>query len=331
MPIFETVAERTYTPTRPAVAVRPSLAVEMFWTIWMLGRGRVPAVPGLDLASPAARALAGRINDLWPGAACLPELLVLADASGGLFSVDGPSLVEGIVAAAAVPPEPERLPLRTESPEDRAAILRHLEELSSDVALRRRLEWVLRDLWALIRPAWEAGRPKVEGAAARLSGELGEGADPLDLLPTMRADWRDQVSAGLEGGGGVIVPALISGAALMLDLPGGFLAGAPLTPTDPARLLRSAAEAAVRPLKALADPTRLAILGFLNRRPSGMAEIAQRFGLSQPTVSVHFRTLREAGLVRGDREAGRVVYGVDEERLEAVLAAAARIARGDQD
>lgn len=332
MPIFESVAEVPFRPGTPSVAVRPSLAVELFWTSWMLWRDKAPSVPGLDLKTPAAQALAARIADLWTdGEPCLTELLVLAGESGTLFTLDPATLLDGISAAAAQPVDAGRLKLATESREGRDRILKRLERLSSDPALRRRLEWVLRDLWSLIRPAWEAGRPRVEAAARRLADQVAEGTDPIELLTGLHSSWREQVGTGLRGEDAVIVPALISGSALMLDLPGAFLAGTPLDPPDPAAQLRTAAGAAARPLKALADPTRLAVLGFLRGHPAGVVEIAERFGLSQPTVSVHFKTLREAGLVRGERQTGRVLYSVDEARVQAVLAAAGRVAEGNCD
>jgi len=332
MPIFEASVETPIHPNPSTVAIRPSLAVELFWTGWMLGRGKEPSVPGLDLRSPAAQALATRIADLWnDGERCLTEVLVLAGESGTLFTLDAATLLDGISAAASQPMDAGRLRLETESPESRGRVLKRLERLGSDPALRRRLEWVLRDLWSLIRPAWELGRPRVEAAAGRLADQVAQGIEPIELLTSLHSSWREQVRTGLRRGDAVIVPALISGSALMLDLPGAFLAGTPLDPPDPAGVLRAAADAAARPLKALADPTRLAVLGFLRSHPAGVVEIAERFGLSQPTVSIHFKTLRDAGLVRGERQSGRVLYSVDEARVQAVLAAAGRVADGNCD
>jgi DNA-binding transcriptional ArsR family regulator len=57
-------------------------------------------------------------------------------------------------------------------------------------------------------------------------------------------------------------------------------------------------------IKALADPTRLAILLRLARQPASVTEVARQFELSQPTVSAHVQILRDAGLLE-ERQDGR--------------------------
>lgn len=49
--------------------------------------------------------------------------------------------------------------------------------------------------------------------------------------------------------------------------------------------------------KALSDPTRLGILRVIRHFDMDITELADYFGLSRPTVSVHIKKLREAGLV----------------------------------
>lgn len=62
---------------------------------------------------------------------------------------------------------------------------------------------------------------------------------------------------------------------------------------------------------ALADPHRRAVLGALAERAHAVGELVERLGLSQPQASKHLRVLRDAGLVRVDRQAQRRVYSVD--------------------
>jgi ArsR family transcriptional regulator len=52
-------------------------------------------------------------------------------------------------------------------------------------------------------------------------------------------------------------------------------------------------------LKALADPTRLQMVGILNRssEPVCVCDFTAAFDLSQPTISHHMARLKEAGLV----------------------------------
>jgi DNA-binding transcriptional ArsR family regulator len=59
-------------------------------------------------------------------------------------------------------------------------------------------------------------------------------------------------------------------------------------------------------VKALADPTRLTILRIIRHFGMINTEIAQFLELARPTVSVHAKILREAGLIRSHRQ-GRVV------------------------
>jgi DNA-binding transcriptional ArsR family regulator len=74
---------------------------------------------------------------------------------------------------------------------------------------------------------------------------------------------------------------------------------------------------------ALADPHRRATLELLLERPRPVGELVERLGLSQPGTSKHLRVLREAGLVRVERDAQRRVYAIDPRplaELEAWLA-----------
>jgi DNA-binding transcriptional ArsR family regulator len=67
----------------------------------------------------------------------------------------------------------------------------------------------------------------------------------------------------------------------------------------------AAAEDAI--FRALADPSRRAILASLTRGEAAVTDLTARFDISQPAVSQHLATLRDAGLVR-DRREGRYVY-----------------------
>jgi DNA-binding transcriptional ArsR family regulator len=56
---------------------------------------------------------------------------------------------------------------------------------------------------------------------------------------------------------------------------------------------------------ALADPTRRAILARLARGEATVAELAEPFGLRQPTISKHLKVLEEAGFVTHSVDAQR--------------------------
>ena len=70
--------------------------------------------------------------------------------------------------------------------------------------------------------------------------------------------------------------------------------------------------------KALADPTRRAILKLLGKKPRTVNEIVLAFELSQPAISRHLAVLRAAGLVSAKRDGQSVVYALDTTVLDDV-------------
>jgi DNA-binding transcriptional ArsR family regulator len=78
------------------------------------------------------------------------------------------------------------------------------------------------------------------------------------------------------------------------------------------------AQASSDVFRAIADPTRRAILDRLREGPANAGALAADFRSSRPAVSKHLRVLREARLVN-DRRVGRErVYEVDTVPLEDV-------------
>ncbi len=78
-------------------------------------------------------------------------------------------------------------------------------------------------------------------------------------------------------------------------------------------------EKAVALFKCLADRSRLQILKSLCREPMYVERLAERLGLTPPTVSFHLKKLENAGLVVGRKEQYYVVYHLCEEALDALL------------
>jgi len=66
----------------------------------------------------------------------------------------------------------------------------------------------------------------------------------------------------------------------------------------------SRARASADVFHAIADPTRRAILDRLRGGGVAVAELAAGFDMTRPAVSKHLRVLRDAQLVREDREGG---------------------------
>jgi ArsR family transcriptional regulator len=63
----------------------------------------------------------------------------------------------------------------------------------------------------------------------------------------------------------------------------------------------------------------LALLHFLASAPSTVSDLAHSFDLAQPTVSMHIKSLREAGLVRADRQGGKMQLSADPDAVERLL------------
>lgn len=63
-------------------------------------------------------------------------------------------------------------------------------------------------------------------------------------------------------------------------------------------------------VSALADPSRLAILRMIRQVGVGNTDMAATLHLSRPTVSVHARILREAGLIRSRQEGRRTLHEI---------------------
>lgn len=74
-------------------------------------------------------------------------------------------------------------------------------------------------------------------------------------------------------------------------------------------------------LKALADPTRRRILQLLRAREMSAGELASHFDVTKPTLSGHFATLKEAGLVDVTRQGTSLIYRLNTSVLEDALTA----------
>ena len=74
--------------------------------------------------------------------------------------------------------------------------------------------------------------------------------------------------------------------------------------------------------KALADPTRVAIVNSLSAAEEVcVCNLTETFDLSQPTISHHLKILREAGLVESTRRGTWAYYRLVPEAIEALRGA----------
>jgi ArsR family transcriptional regulator, arsenate/arsenite/antimonite-responsive transcriptional repressor len=102
----------------------------------------------------------------------------------------------------------------------------------------------------------------------------------------------------------------------------------PLTPRNdmtPARRDRLVAVC-----RALGDATRLEVFRLIAAQtaPICVCDIVDRFDVSQPTISHHLKSLRDAGLVKVSRRGVWAFYAVDPEGLELLRDAPDELAPG---
>jgi DNA-binding transcriptional ArsR family regulator len=70
-------------------------------------------------------------------------------------------------------------------------------------------------------------------------------------------------------------------------------------------------DAAASVFRALADPTRLAVLENVMRQEMTVNDLTARFAVTQPAISQHLAVLRESGLVLHRREGRQMFYRAD--------------------
>ena len=83
--------------------------------------------------------------------------------------------------------------------------------------------------------------------------------------------------------------------------------------------MQSALVAQDKIFQALADPSRRAIFESLTRGEAAVKDLTARFDISQPAVSQHLATLKDARLVSGRREGRQVYYRVEPRGLKPLL------------
>src|SRR3954464_8589614 len=81
----------------------------------------------------------------------------------------------------------------------------------------------------------------------------------------------------------------------------------------------SVAVAEQRIFEALADHSRRGIFESLTRGEAAVTELTARFEISQPAVSQHLATLKEAGLVSGRRDGRRIYYRVEPRGMKPLI------------
>ena len=72
-------------------------------------------------------------------------------------------------------------------------------------------------------------------------------------------------------------------------------------------------------LKALSDPTRREILGLLKKSRLSAGEIVEHFSVSGAAVSRHLSILKDAELIRDERDGKFIYYELNASVLEEIM------------
>ncbi|MGH9116134.1 MAG: ArsR/SmtB family transcription factor, partial [Acidimicrobiales bacterium] len=272
-------------PPAPSVhyVVRHSMAMELVWALLVCPDepeaefparvGRFDSVPGLQ----------ERVTGFWgDGVDCYTEMVVVADRGGVLFEQDAGRLWSGLAAGAAAPPRFE--PLESETPEEQDVFRTRVSRLREDPVIREGWLALLRDVWEAIAGTWEeTGRPAVDAYSWELERKLA-GARAYDELERFaRCDFNGLLPRmvrqfAAQGHDVTVTPAWFARRGYMVALADRLVVGpaAPETAPGPSPETRERA----RRLKALGDPTRLAILEACARRPRAVGTLAGDMGLA---------------------------------------------------
>jgi DNA-binding transcriptional ArsR family regulator len=315
--------ERPPTPSTPAIWTTTSLACDLSWTLTTLVRRSVPSKhPVVDTLFAGSEDLVERVRTFWGDESpeiCFTETLILAH-HGGAWSESSPTALWSALASA-VDTVPTDLALESETAEDRAVFMNRLRRLKASPELVRSYVALLSEVWDVVDDLWQASRARLEESgrqmlrqielAGRIEPAFAAGCDIfMARLPSINA--RIAASQSL-----VVVPCLFFGNALYLEFPGLIVVGTGVEQNDLGARART--ESLARSLKTVADPTRLALLHFLAHSPSTVGHLATSFGLAQPTVSLHVKSLRAAGLVKSERSGGRQQLSVEPDAMNALV------------
>ncbi len=302
-----------------ATRIGASLPVEIFWTAHALRTGHRYRDVSVLVNPPAG--IVHRLNELWGpgGPSCFGEALVIAEQLGVVFTESMDEFAAALRQGAEVD---AGLPLRSETEEDRQAILDRCARLAANAGFRRRYAALAAEVWSLVAETWEqTGRREVQTTAGRLRRDAARAVDLEELLASqhLHEPWLTQAAGAYADGRLSIAASYFGGKFLAWDLAHTYLIGVQAAPQDDRTRLRRESQRLASRLKVLSDPTRLAILITLSRRAATVTELAQLFGLAQPTVSAHLKLLREAQLVDGGRETGRAGYAADRRAVTLLL------------
>lgn len=318
---------------RAAVQVRVSAPNELVFSLYVIhravhrpGKWAQSWVPRLLEEQPD---LAERVANFWEdGFAEWSELLILGQRAGRLWDLDATDLIGEVDDLAQRRVPVPQLP--SEAPEARPILVERLERLRADAGLRESYATLMGEVWTFLRVEWERdARRHAEDMAEDLRQRLRHVADFRELLPATHFARRELhqalVERALDRGEVVLVPLALAGIGVgFFALPGVLMVCQGPEAGSKTGRQREYLERSANRFKVLSDPTRVGILAALIDYPYSVTDLAGMFELSQPTVSVHVKALREAGLLESQKRRGQTLYRASRERVKEFVDAALR-------
>jgi DNA-binding transcriptional ArsR family regulator len=307
-----------------------SVVFELSWCLHAAFSEYLRAMhPILDRLYQERDDLRRRVVEFWPqGEPSCVESEFMAFHGGVLDAVDFATYREGCETALLTLPEEPGLASETE--EVRLATWDRLRQLRESDTLRRRYFDLLSEIWDYVAPWWDTvGKSAAEQASKDARRRMADGTEWNEMVTaechTYHEHLPDIIDKQRSGHRVVLVPCALFGRGLYLELPDCTVVG--MAASDLVRTARAETQQVVGSLRALADPTRLAIFHSLRSGPTTVGDIAKTFSLAQPTVSMHVKRLREAGLVDTSRKGNWLEITVNQasseklaEQLTALLA-----------
>jgi DNA-binding transcriptional ArsR family regulator len=300
------------------------LASDLSWLLSVAARPSMQArYPQLAEMFNGREHLTDCIRAFWADGhdeSCFEEMQILANHAGATTETDPDALWRAI--EEAVHSVPLDLEMPSEDPEDVAIAIERFRRLKESPDLLRSYLDLLEQVWAPVNDMWQQALPLMEESGRHVVAQYEHGRSLESLIPMgcdILAIRLPEIISRVESGQSslLFVPCLFFGSSMYLELPGHVVIGIGVGQGDTAARART--ETVAKRLKAVADPTRLALLHSLATAPSTVGELAVLFRLAQPTVSMHVKVLRESGLVQSRREAGRMRLRADADAVEALL------------
>ena len=308
---------------QPSVTSSASLATDLSWLLSVAARSSMQAkYPKLAEMFNGREDLAERIRNFWDDGSeemCFTEMQVLVHHGGATCATEPEAVWLAIEKAVAT--IPLELDMPSEDPEELAIIIGRFRMLKEDPALVREYVDLLKEVWAPVNDVWQQSLPVIEEAGRHVVAQY-QNSQSLDAVIVPGCDIligrMPSIAASLEQGMQLLfVPCLFFGSSMYLEFPGLIVLGTGVGQGD--LVARARTESVARRLKAVADPTRLAILHSLATAPSTVGELAVLFRIAQPTVSMHVKVLRESGLVSSERIGGRLRLSADTVAVDSLL------------